>query len=101
MQKSAQTKSVALPVIIGIDNVRPANVEDSNMRLKVEQIEQMGRFEQLQLVEDLWDRFAAETAPETDETVLDELERRARWCREHPNQSRTLTQIAEALGIRL
>jgi putative addiction module component (TIGR02574 family) len=71
------------------------------MHVKVEQIDQMGRFEQLQLAEDLWDRFAAEASPETDEAVLDELERRARWCREHPAQGKTLMQIAEALGIRL
>ncbi len=71
------------------------------MSISVEQIDQLGRFERLQLVEDLWDRFAAESISEVSVEVLDELERRARWCREHPGQDKTLAQIAESLGIRL
>jgi putative addiction module component (TIGR02574 family) len=71
------------------------------MSISVDQIDQLGRFERLQLVEDLWGRFAAESIAEVDADVLDELERRARWCREHPAQGKTLPQIAESLGIRL
>jgi len=71
------------------------------MAITAEQIDRLGRFEQLQLAEDLWDRFAEQATPETDAEVLDELERRARWCREHPAQGKTLAQIAEQLGIRL
>ena len=71
------------------------------MGITREQIEQLGKFERLQLVEDLWDRFAAESAPETDPLVLDELERRARWRDAHPAQGKTLAQIATGLGLRL
>ncbi|BCN40630.1 hypothetical protein ALDI51_39490 [Alicycliphilus denitrificans] len=71
------------------------------MGITAEQIEQLGKFERLQLAEDLWDRFAAETTPETDPAVLDELERRARWRDAHPAEGRTLAQIAQSLGVRL
>ena len=70
------------------------------MGITAEQIEQLGKFERLQLAEDLWDRFAAETTPETDPAVLDELERRARWRDAHPAEGRTLAQIAQSLGVR-
>ena len=63
--------------------------------------EHLGKFERLQLVEDLWDDFAAETDPETRENVLDELERRAQWRDANPAQGRSLAQIALVLGIRL
>jgi len=66
-----------------------------------EQLDQLGKFERLQLVEDLWDRFAAETTPETDPVVLDELERRAKWRDAHPSQGKSLAQIAAGLGVRL
>ncbi len=66
-----------------------------------EQLAQLGKFERLQLVEDLWDRFAAEASPETDSTVLDELERRAKWRDAHPSQGKSLAQIATDLGVRL
>ncbi len=71
------------------------------MGITAKQIEQLGKFERLQLAEDLWDRFAAETTPETDPAVLDELERRARWRDAHPAEGRTLAQIAQSLGVRL
>ncbi|MCY1347418.1 putative addiction module component [compost metagenome] len=71
------------------------------MSITTEQIEQLGRFERLQLAEDLWDRFAAESMPETDSEVLDELERRARWRDEHPSPGKTLAEIAQGLGVRL
>ncbi|MFT4243622.1 MAG: addiction module protein [Acidovorax sp.] len=71
------------------------------MGITAEQIEQLGRFEQLQLAEDLWDRFASDAAPETDPAVLDELERRARWRDAHPAQGKTLAEIAQGLGVRL
>ena len=61
----------------------------------------LGVHERLQLVEDLWDRFAAETTPETDPAVLDELERRAKWRDAHPSQGKSLAQIAAGLGVRL
>lgn len=71
------------------------------MSISAQQIEQLGKSERLQLAEDLWDRFAAETTPETDATVLDELERRATWREAHPAQGNSLAQIALQLGVRL
>lgn len=71
------------------------------MNIPLEQLEKLGKFERLQLVEDLWDRFAAESEAETSPAILDELERRAAWRQTHPDQSRTLAQIAKALGVRL
>ena len=71
------------------------------MEITAEQIERLGKFERLQLAEDLWDRFAAESTPEDDPGVLDELERRARWRDAHPAEGRTLAQIAAQLGVRI
>jgi putative addiction module component (TIGR02574 family) len=45
------------------------------MKTGLQPIEHLGRFERLQLVEDIWDEFASETDPETRADVLDELER--------------------------
>ena len=71
------------------------------MSITPQQIEELGKFERLQLAEDLWDRFAAETTPETDPGILDELERRAQWRDANPSQHKTLAQIASGLGVRL
>lgn len=71
------------------------------MKPSLQPIAHLGRFERLQLVEDLWDEFAAETSMETRPEVLDELERRAAWRDAHPTQGKSLTQIAQALGVRL
>ena len=71
------------------------------MSISPQQIEQLGKFEQLQLAEDLWDRFAADTTPETDPAVLDELQRRAAWRDAHPTEGKSLAQIAQQLGVRL
>lgn len=71
------------------------------MSISPEQIEQLGKFERLQLAEDLWDRFAADTTPETDAAVLDELERRAAWRDAHSAEGKSLAQIALQLGVRL
>jgi len=64
-------------------------------------IAHLGRFERLQLVEDLWDEFAAETGMENRPEILDELERRAAWRDAHPTQGQSLAQIALALGVKL
>ena len=69
------------------------------MKTALQQIEHLGRFERLQLVEDFWDEFASETDPETQTAVLDELERRAAWRDAHPGQSKSLAQIAQSLGM--
>lgn len=69
--------------------------------ITTDQIEQLGKFERLQLAEDLWDRFAAESGGEADEEVLDELERRARWRDENPGRGKEFIQVAQALGVRL
>lgn len=71
------------------------------MNTPAEQLDHLGKFERLQLVEDLWDRFAAESQPEPESAVLDELEQRAQWRDTHPGQGKTLGQIAQALGVRL
>ena len=71
------------------------------MKSTLQPVEHLGRFERLQLVEDLWDEFAAETSMETRPEVLDELERRAAWREVHPGQGKSLAQIAQSLGVRL
>lgn len=71
------------------------------MKSTLQPVEHLGRFERLQLVEDLWDEFAAETSMETRPEVLDELERRAAWREAHPGQGKSLAQIAQSLGVRL
>ena len=71
------------------------------MKPTLQAIEHLGRFERLQLVEDLWDEFAAETSMETRPEVLDELERRAAWRDRHPGQGKSLAEIAQSLGVRL
>ena len=71
------------------------------MKATLQSFEHLGKFERLQLVEDLWDEFAAETGPETKNEVLDELERRATWRDAHPLQGKSLAQIAQSLGVRL
>ena len=71
------------------------------MKATLQPIEHLGKYERLQLVEDLWDQFADDTGPETRPEVLDELDRRARWRDSNPGQSKTLAQIAQSLGVRL
>lgn len=71
------------------------------MKPSLQPVAHLGRFERLQLVEDLWDEFAAESGLETRDDVLDELERRAAWRDAHPTQGKSLAQIAQALGVRL
>jgi putative addiction module component (TIGR02574 family) len=71
------------------------------MKTTLQPIEHLGRFERLQLVEDLWDEFSAESTPETRPEVLDELVRRADWRDSHPPTGKTLAQIAETLGVHL
>ena len=57
------------------------------MKTALQPIEHLGRFERLQLVEDLWDDFASDSEPETRSEVLDELARRAAWRDQHPHQA--------------
>ena len=71
------------------------------MSSTLQPIQHLGRFERLQLVEDLWDEFAAETSVESASEILDELERRAAWRDANPGQGKSLAQIAQALGVRL
>lgn len=71
------------------------------MKPSLQTIEHLGRFERLQLVEDLWDEFATERGVEARPEVLDELERRAAWRDGHPDQGKSLAQIAQSLGVKL
>lgn len=64
-------------------------------------IQHLGRFERLQLVEDLWDEFAAEADMENRPAVLEELQHRAAWRDTHPGQGKSLAEIAQLLGVRL
>lgn len=64
-------------------------------------IQHLGKFERLQLVEDIWDEFATDKVVENDPRVLSELERRASSRDTHPNQGKSLSQIAQSLGVRL
>jgi putative addiction module component (TIGR02574 family) len=69
------------------------------MKTALHPTEHLGKFERLQLVDDLWDEFASESASETRQDVLDELERRAAWRDSHPNQGKSLSQIALSQGV--
>lgn len=71
------------------------------MKPNLQPVAHLGRFERLQLVEDLWDEFAAETSLENRPEVLDELERRAVWRDAHPAQGKSLAQLVQALGVTL
>ncbi|MBV5299553.1 MAG: addiction module protein [Rhodoferax sp.] len=64
-------------------------------------MQHLGKFERLQLVEDLWDEFAAETTQETRPEVLAELEHRATWRDTNPGQGKSLSQIVQMFGVRL
>lgn len=95
------------PARSGQDPMRDANTQGPatarlcRMKASLQPIEHLGRFERLQLVEDLWDEFAAERGIETRPEVLDELERRAAWRDAHPDQGKSLAQIALSLGVKL
>ena len=71
------------------------------MKPTLQPVAHLGRFERLQLVQDLWDEFAAETGMENRPDVLDELENRAVWREVHPAQGKSLAEIAQALGVKL
>ena len=71
------------------------------MKPNLQPVAHLGRFERLQLVEDLWDEFAAETGMETRPDVLDELESRAAWREANLAQGKSLADIAHSLGVKL
>lgn len=71
------------------------------MKPSLQAVAHLGRFERLQLVQDLWDEFAAETGIENRADVLEELERRAAWRDAEPAQGKSLAPLAQALGVRL
>ena len=71
------------------------------MKPSLQAVAHLGRFERLQLVQDLWDEFAAETNLENRAEVLDELKRRADWRDAESTQVNSLAQITQALGVRL
>jgi len=70
------------------------------MNNALKSIAHLGKFERLQLAEDLWDEFASSLsqvpiAPD----VLAELERRAQWRDDNPGQAKTLADMANTLGV--
>ena len=75
------------------------------MKTALRPVEHPGKLERLQGVEDLWDACAAEPSSqalcESRTDVLDEIERRAAWRDLHPGQAKSLSAMADALGVRL
>ena len=71
------------------------------MKSNLQIVEHLGKFERLQLVEDLWDDFVQASITDTSPDVLAELDRRAAWRDKHPNQGKCLSQIAQSLGVKL
>jgi len=70
------------------------------MNNALESIAHLGKFERLQLAEDLWDEFASTLAQEPiAPDVLEELERRAKWRDDNPGQAKTLADMAKTLGV--
>ena len=70
------------------------------MNNALESIAHLGKFERLQLAEDLWDEFTSTFSREPiAPDVLAELERRAQWRDDNPGQAKTLAEIAKTLGV--
>ena len=70
------------------------------MNTALDSIVHLGKFERLQLAEDLWDEFASTLSQEPiAPDVLAELERRAQWRDDNPGQAKTLAEIAKTLGV--
>ena len=70
------------------------------MNKALESISHLGKFERLQLAEDLWDEFASTLSQEPiAPDVLAELERRAQWRDDNPGQAKTLAEMAKTLGV--
>lgn len=70
-----------------------------DMKNSAAAIEHLGKFERLQLAEDLWDEFAAQADSSLEPEVLQELSRRAAWRDAHPGQGKSLAEIAQSLGV--
>ena len=64
------------------------------MKVAVHPAAHLGKFERLQLVEDLPDIFGNKSSPETRPEVLEELQRRAAWRDANPSQGKSLMEIA-------
>lgn len=71
------------------------------MKPSLQVVAHLGRLERLQLVQDLWDEFAAESGMENRPEVLDELEHRAAGRDAQPEPGHRLAQLAQTLGVRL
>jgi putative addiction module component (TIGR02574 family) len=70
------------------------------MNNALESIAHLGKFERLQLAEDLWDEFAGELSQEPiAPSVLEEFELRSQCRDDNPGQAKTLAEIAKNLGI--
>ncbi len=72
------------------------------MNAILKELSQLGTYEKLQLIEELWNSIDAdENAPPMSDELYDELERRSKWCAEHPGQGTTIQEIARELGVKL
>ena len=70
------------------------------MNAILKQLGQLGTYEKLELVEALWDSIGAdEFAEPMSDTVFEELERRSQWGQAHPEQGKSIEQIAAGLGV--
>jgi putative addiction module component (TIGR02574 family) len=71
------------------------------MNALLDSLSHLGPHERLQLVEDLWDSIDEDSVPVMTDAIYQELQHRAAWADANPNTSKTLEQIAAALGVRL
>ena len=71
------------------------------MNSLIQNIQQLGSQEKLQLVEDLWDSLATESVPPISDSCFEELHRRLTWSQNHPDSAVSIQDIAQQLGVRL
>ncbi|MES2943505.1 MAG: addiction module protein [Pseudomonadota bacterium] len=71
------------------------------MNALIENLAQLGTYEKLQLVEDLWDSIDQNELPALTDEVHQELVRRAAWADANPGHELTIMETASRLGVRL
>ncbi|HSV53743.1 MAG TPA: addiction module protein [Burkholderiaceae bacterium] len=72
------------------------------MNAILKELSQLGTYEKLELIEELWNSIDADTnaAPMSDELYA-ELERRSKWSAENPGRGQSIGEIARELGVKL
>jgi putative addiction module component (TIGR02574 family) len=71
------------------------------MNTLIQNIQQLGSQEKLQLVEDLWDSLETESVPPISDSCFEELHRRLAYSQSHPDSAVSIQDIAHQLGVRL